>query len=137
MRRAECVQIRHYALVSEAWSLEGGEVHATSVPALLRDRISSGLRWSAFEHSSGEVVMFVTNGERAMVAVLDEPGDPGSHAVDPTAGPGTSGGYVLDNGQADEYLNADTVPVDTGITAVAHFIGNRVLDPTVIWKSNR
>ena len=53
--------------------------------------------------------MIVANGKRAMVMLLEEPGDSGAHAVDPGA-TGASGGFVLDNGQVDEYPNRDTVP---------------------------
>ena len=62
-----------------------------------------------FESDSGELLAVVTNGERAMVMLLREPGDAGEHAVDETAGTSTSSGYVLANGQVDTYADCDTV----------------------------
>jgi hypothetical protein len=61
--------------------------------------------------------MIVTNGERAMVVLLEHEGDAGQHLVDPSC-VGASGNYVLDNGQVDEYPNSDTVELRTGVKAV-------------------
>ena len=127
----------HATVLRDAWSVDGRTVRGADVPSLIKTRIANGLRWSAFESQAGPVVMFVTNEERAMVVVLDEPGDAGSHAMDPDAGPGTSGGFVLDNGQHDEYADRDTVPFEAGVAAVTHIIENGELDPRITWHSDR
>jgi len=57
-----------------------------------------------FESDRGRAMAFVTNRYRAMVMLLDEPGDPGEHAIDPGA-LGEQGGYVLENGQHDAYAD--------------------------------
>ncbi|MEU1077230.1 MULTISPECIES: hypothetical protein [unclassified Streptomyces] len=51
----------------------------------------------------------MTNTERAMVMLLEEEGDPGGHAVAPGT-QGSSGGFVLANGQDDEHPDENTVP---------------------------
>ncbi|WP_235968214.1 hypothetical protein [Streptomyces mesophilus] len=53
----------------------------------------------------------MTNGERAMVVLAEGPDDAGEHAVDPEA-EGSSEGFVLSNGQHDEYPDRDTVRID-------------------------
>ncbi|NXY96488.1 hypothetical protein HYE82_19255 [Streptomyces sp. BR123] len=63
----------------------------------------------------------VTNGERAMVALLDGEDNPGEHLVDPR-GESSSDGYVLSNGQVDSYADRDTVAFDVAGHAVAYFI---------------
>lgn len=44
-----------------------------------------------------------------MVMLLEEEGDPGGHAVAPGT-QGSSGGFVLANGQDDEHPDENTVP---------------------------
>jgi hypothetical protein len=61
----------------------------------------------------GRLLAVVTNGTRALVMMLEEPGDAGEHAIDPTA-TGHQSEYVLSNGQYDTYDNQDTVPVAQG-----------------------
>ncbi|MEW5659848.1 hypothetical protein ABGT92_31620 [Streptomyces cinereoruber] len=56
-----------------------------------------------------------------MVMLLDDEGDPGEHAVDPGA-QGASDGFVLSNGQDDEYLNEDTVPIDEAFRLVKQIV---------------
>jgi hypothetical protein len=63
----------------------------------------------------------VTNGTRAMVMMLDEPGDADEHATNPIA-TGEQGGYVLGNGQHDTYDNTDTVPLEQALAIVEHIL---------------
>ncbi|MGW3160945.1 hypothetical protein [Streptomyces sp. NPDC001089] len=77
----------------------------------LRGRIAGGQLETWLTSSSGRSLAIVTNTERAMVILLDREGDPGKHAVDPGAG-GWSTGFVLANGQHDDYPNEDTVPLE-------------------------
>jgi hypothetical protein len=55
--------------------------------------------------------------------VLDEPGDAGEHAIDPTE-TGQQSGYVLSNGQHDTYDNRDTVPLAQALMIVEHIISS-------------
>ena len=97
--------------MDEKWHLAdtATAVDEATVEALLDERLGSDMRTTVLESDLGRILMIVTNGERAMVMLLDEPGDSGGHAVDAGA-TGASGGFVLDNGQIDEYPNRDTVP---------------------------
>lgn len=56
-----------------------------------------------------------------MVMLLDGEGDPGEHAVDPGA-EGWSEGFVLGNGQHDEYPNEDTVRLTEGFRIVERIL---------------
>ena len=76
------------------------------------------------ESSRGRTIPLVSNGSRAMVFLLEHSdGDPGEHATDPT-GVGSSGGFVLENGQVDEFPDRDTVPVREALRILAH-LGTR------------
>ncbi|WP_446041230.1 hypothetical protein [Streptomyces sp. SID1121] len=57
-----------------------------------------------------------------MVKLLRAEGDPGEHAVDPDA-EGSSDGFVLSNGQHDEYGDKDTVPIGEAFRIVEHIVG--------------
>lgn len=69
----------------------------------------------------GPSLAFVTNTERAMVLLLDGAGDAGEHAVDPGA-EDRSEGFVLANGQHDQYPDADTGPVADAFGVVRHVV---------------
>lgn len=56
-----------------------------------------------------------------MVLLLEGAGDPGEHAADPGA-EGRSEGFVLADGQRDEYPDAATVPVADAFGAVRHIV---------------
>ncbi len=112
-------------------ALDGG-----SAATIIRDRRSLGIFTTWFESDGGRMLAVVTNGERAMVMLLREPGDAGEHAVDRDAGDSTSGGYVLDNGQADCYAARDTAPLATALELVADVIEDRERSP-VDWQTDR
>jgi hypothetical protein len=76
----------------------------------------------------------VTNGERAMVVVMDEEGDPGRHAVSPGS-EGVSDGYVLGNGQEDEYPDADTISLRDGLEELRALVDGR--STLGAWRSDR
>jgi hypothetical protein len=70
-----------------------------------------------------------------MVMLLDGEDDPGRHAVDPGAR-GSSGGFVLANGQHDEYPNEDTVPIDEALKIVARVVGTGSWPAETRWASD-
>ncbi|MFD9052664.1 hypothetical protein [Streptomyces zaomyceticus] len=109
----------------ESWVINGdGPIPVSSAIVLeaLRSRIDSGRLETWLTSSSGRSLAFVTNTERAMVMLLEEEGDPGEHAVDPGA-EGASEGFVLSNGQHDEYPDQDTVPIGEAFGLVEHIVG--------------
>src|SRR5689334_2235136 len=99
-------------LVTESWKFDDAPATLTADAAIgqLSARIASQKLESWLTSSSGRLLAVVTNTERAMVVLLDGEGDPGEHAIDPGADGSSSSGYVLANGQNDEYPDNDTVP---------------------------
>ncbi|MEV7789088.1 hypothetical protein AB0O72_27450 [Streptomyces sp. NPDC088106] len=111
--------------VIESWVISDnspGPVSPAVALEVLRSRIDSGQFETWLTSSSGRSLAFVTNTERAMVMLFEEEGDPGEHAVTPGA-EGASDGFVLSDGQGDEYPDEDTVPVREAFRLVAHIVG--------------
>lgn len=123
--------------MKEKWSMsETGDIFRAGVDAIAaaaRAR-ESGQREILFESDRGRTCFFVTNGERVMMVLLNEPGDPGKHAVD-SAARGSSSGYELSNGQIDEYADCDTVPWDAALQALRCLVDGE-LSP-VSWQIDR
>ncbi len=109
--------------MTDGWRLQDhpDAVSGEQAAELIRVRNADRLFETWFEHDSGRLLAVVTNGSRAMVMMLDEPGDAGEHVIDPGA-TGHQGGYVLGNGQHDTYNNADTVPLEQALTIVEHIL---------------
>ncbi|MGX1267288.1 hypothetical protein [Streptomyces phaeoluteigriseus] len=82
------------------------------------------------------IVGLVTNTERAMVILVEAEGDPGEHAVDPEA-EGTSDGFVLSNGQHDEYPDEDTVPIREAFRLVANIVSTGCWPVDACWVVDR
>ncbi|MFG2824479.1 hypothetical protein ACGFX4_34245 [Kitasatospora sp. NPDC048365] len=111
--------------MTETWVIDDGSrvaVSSAAVGETLRSRIVSGRFETWLTSTSGRSLAFVTNAERVMVVLFEEEGDPGEHAVTPGA-EGSSGGFVLSNGQHDEYPDEDTVPLAEALRIVAHVVG--------------
>nr|WP_202469065.1 hypothetical protein [Streptomyces sp. SID2888] len=106
------------------------------VPEALRSRIGSGQLETWLTSSSGRLLAFVTNTERAMVMLLEGEGDPGEHAVDPGA-QGSSDGFVLSNGQDDEYPDEDTVPIGEAFGLVEQIVGTGSWPADARWVIDR
>ncbi|WP_369164943.1 hypothetical protein [Streptomyces sp. AFD10] len=109
----------------ESWVINDGSpvpVSSETVLKALRSRIDSGRLETWLTSSTGRSLAFVTNTERAMVMLLEEESDPGEHAVAPRA-QGSSDGFVLSNGQDDEYPDEDTVPISEAFRLVKHIVG--------------
>lgn len=123
----------------EQWHLEGQAepVGAGDVAATIELRVSQGAMTACLESSRGRTIHLVGNGSRAMVMLLEHrDGDPGEHAVDP-AGAGTSGGFVLEDGQVDEYDDRDTVPMGEALRIVAHLVAEGVPPVDASWQVDR
>ncbi|MEV7597259.1 hypothetical protein AB0O91_07675 [Kitasatospora sp. NPDC089797] len=123
----------------ETWVINDGSRASVSSEVVLeglRLRIASGQLETWLISSSGRSLAFVTNTERAMVMLLEEEGDPGGHAVDPGSD-GSSGGFVLSNGQHDEYPNQDTVPIGDAFRIVEHIVGTGSWPADARWVVDR
>ncbi|WP_406344370.1 hypothetical protein [Streptomyces sp. NBC_01578] len=123
----------------EPWVIDDGitvPVLSERVLQTLRARIADGLLETWLTSSSGRSLAFVTNTERAMVVLLEGEGDPGEHAVDPGAD-GSSEGFVLSNGQHDEYPDEDTVPLDEAFRITDHIVSKGSWPPNARWVVDR
>ncbi|WP_018554029.1 hypothetical protein [Streptomyces sp. ATexAB-D23] len=125
--------------VIESWAIDGDSPAPVSrgavVPAL-RARMAGGQFETWFSSSAGRMPAFVSNGWRAMVVLLEREGDPGEHAVDPGA-EGESDGFVLANGQDDEYPDRDTVPLAEALRIVEHIVGSGAWPADARWVVDR
>src|SRR4051812_34039445 len=109
--------------MTEGWRAVDGTTSLTGgqAVALIRRRVRDGQLETWLAHDTGRSLAVISNRVRAMVMLLDESGDPGGHAVDPTAA-GSQDGYLLGNGQRDAYDNRDTVLLDAALHAVQHIV---------------
>lgn len=71
-----------------------------------------------------------------MVMLLDDEDDPGEHAVTPGAA-GRSMGFVLANGQHDEYPDADTVPLADALRIIDHILTVGAPPGDTTWSVDR
>jgi hypothetical protein len=125
--------------VLESWVIDDGSgrpVSSDTVREMLRVRIADGQCETWLTSSSGRLLAVVANAERAMLSLLDEEGDLGEHAVDPGAD-GSSRGFVLSNGQHDEYPNEDTVPLDEAYRILGHLLREGSWPPDSFWAADR
>ncbi|RGC70376.1 hypothetical protein C5N14_02735 [Micromonospora sp. MW-13] len=122
----------------ETWTFHGGTAPVTADDAVrqLGERVTAGRLESWLSSSSGRSLAVVSNTERAVVMLLDGPGDPGAHASDPGAD-GWSDGFVLGNGQDDEYPDEDTVPLEEALRIVRHIVAEGGPPPDAAWRVDR
>lgn len=111
-------------------------VDAAAAVELLRTRAAEQLGETCFEHDDGHLLFIVTNGERAMMMLLDDAGDPGEHAIDASAGASNSTGFRLGNGQIDTYPDDDTVPFETALRLVHEIVSGNPRQPAG-WRIDR
>jgi hypothetical protein len=113
--------------VAERWSISGesGLLPPAEGEVAVRRLVTGGRTWIDLSSNADRILMLVTNGERGMVVLLQEPGDAGEHLITPGA-TGMSDGYILDNGQCDEYPDRDTVPLEEAIHAIGHIVAHGV-----------
>ncbi|MBE1605597.1 hypothetical protein [Actinopolymorpha pittospori] len=125
--------------MQEQWQIgdEPGPIQASTVVELIERRVSQGTMMTWLESSLGRTIAFVSNGSRAMVMLLEHnDGDPGEHAIDPE-GIGSSDGFVLENGQLDEYPDRDTVPMCEALRIVTHLVAEGVPPGDASWQVDR
>ncbi|MFF5019534.1 hypothetical protein [Streptomyces sp. NPDC001165] len=124
--------------MAESWIFSDGTVPASPAAALavLRERIDAGQLETWLTSSYGRSLAVITNAERAMVMLLDDEADPGEHAVTPEAA-GRSRGFILANGQHDEYLDEDTVPLPDALRIVDHILTAGTPPAGTTWSVDR
>lgn len=108
-----------------AWWVSGAANRlctVSEIQTLFINRMATGRLMLVLESDTGLTLHLVTNRRRVMV-MLTEPGDSAGHATDAHA-EGTSDGYVLDNGQEDEYPDRDTVTIPDALTLIGHILSN-------------
>ncbi|MFJ5901182.1 hypothetical protein ACIQFZ_38630 [Streptomyces sp. NPDC093064] len=123
----------------ESWVIDDGStvpVSSGAVVETLLARAGSAQLETWLTSSLGRSLAVVTNTERAMVMLLDEEGDPGEHAVDPGV-EGASDGFVLSNGQHDEYPDRDTVSIGEAFRIVEHIVGTGSWPADARWVVDR
>ncbi|MFC8716390.1 Imm1 family immunity protein [Kitasatospora sp. NPDC057198] len=121
---------------TEDWEFADDGTAATA--SALRGRLAGGPAEHWLHSSLGRRLAVVSNGERAMVVLLDGPGDPGEHATDPDADAEEwSDGFVLANGQADSYPDQDTVPLERAVAVAAHLLAHGAPPPDAPWSVDR
>ncbi|MEU5164489.1 hypothetical protein AB0G74_33380 [Streptomyces sp. NPDC020875] len=125
--------------MTETWTVgpDPAPVAPGDVPELLRARAGRGELETWLTSSAGRSLAVLSNNRRAMVMLLERPGDPGEHAVDPDAGDEWSDGFVLANGQDDEYPDQDTVPLPEALRIVAHILATGAPPPDAAWRIDR
>ncbi|MDT0213330.1 hypothetical protein Q9R29_05490 [Rothia sp. ARF10] len=124
--------------MTETWSLLGERREATGSEAaeLVSRRVHDHLLTTYFESDRGRILTVVSNGTRAMVVLMDGEGDPGEHAVS-TDAVGSSGGYVLENGQEDTYDDAETIPMVDALSVVRSVVDTGGPPGGVLWSVDR
>ncbi|MEU9945581.1 hypothetical protein [Streptomyces lavendulae] len=71
-----------------------------------------------------------------MVMLLEDAGDSGEHPVD-YGSERPSDGFVMFNGQHDEYPDQDTVPIGEAFRLVEHIVGTGSWPADVRWVVDR
>ncbi|WP_327290483.1 hypothetical protein [Streptomyces sp. NBC_01198] len=121
-----------------SWVIDDGSavVSPEVVLETLKARIGGGELETWLTSSSGRRLAFVTNSRRVMLVLMDGEGDPGEHASDPGA-EGSSDGFLLSNGEYDEYPDEDTVPLAEAFRIVHHIVGKGSWPPDARWVVDR
>lgn len=124
--------------MDERWAQEGvpGWLTPRQVRRFVEQRLAQDVLMTWFESDRGRRLAIVTNRKRAMVWLQEHFEDAGEHAIDPTA-TGTSGGYVLDNGQCDEYPDRDTVELGRALVIIEGIVAAGEPPADAAWSIDR
>lgn len=104
---------------TSSWSLAGVDdspLAVSEIRTLLADRAAAGKLTTVLQSDTGLMLYLVTNRRRVMVMLMCADGSAG-HAIDDGA-QGTSCGYLLENGQEDEYADRDTLALPDALSVV-------------------
>jgi len=124
--------------MAEGWSVLDGERIASgaAAAALIAANVADGELTTYFRSDLGRILAVVSNGDRSMVVLMSGGGDAGEHARSPQA-KGSSGGYVLENGQEDTYEDVDTVPLAEALEAVSAIVDSGKPPSGTSWGVDR
>ncbi|MFD9269561.1 hypothetical protein ACFWB1_29540 [Streptomyces goshikiensis] len=124
--------------MDESWFLTDSAVPASAATALdvLQERIAAGHLETWLISSRGRSLAIISNTDRAMVMLLDDEADPGEHALSPGAS-SLSSGFVLANGQHDEYPDEDTVPLTEAMRIVGQILTTGAPPTDAPWAIDR
>ncbi|MFJ9598069.1 hypothetical protein ACIRS3_35665 [Streptomyces virginiae] len=122
----------------ESWVFTDSAVPASAATALgvLQERIAARRLETWLTSSRGRLLAIISNTERAMVMLLNDETDPGEHALSPGAS-SSSSGFVLANGQHDEYPDEDTVPLPEAMRIVSHILITGAPPADAAWSIDR
>ncbi|MFI1170027.1 hypothetical protein [Streptomyces melanogenes] len=121
----------------ETWAFGEGALPVTADEAVheLGRRIADGHLESWLTSSTGRCLAVTTNTDRAMVMLLDGEAGSGEHVVAPGA-EGVSDGFILENGQNDEYPDTDTVTLGEALRIVQHVLAHGGPPPDTVWNAD-
>ncbi|MFC7266061.1 hypothetical protein [Streptomyces lutosisoli] len=121
----------------ESWTLDDvTPASPAAALALLREQIAAGQLETWLTSSHGRSLAVITNTDRAMVMLLDHEDDPGEHAITPKVA-GRSGGFVLTNGQHDEYPDEDAVPLTEALRTINQVLTTGGPPADAAWSIDR
>ncbi|WP_079408464.1 hypothetical protein [Streptomyces sp. 3211] len=122
----------------ESWISTDSAVPASAATALdvLQERIAAGHLETWLTSSRGRSLAVISNIDRAMIMLLDDETDPGEHALSPGAS-SSSSGFLLANGQHDEYPDEDTVPLAEAMRIVSHILTTGAPPTDAPWAIDR
>ncbi|MFD3870230.1 hypothetical protein [Streptomyces sp. NPDC058623] len=124
--------------MDEPWVFTDSAVPAWAATALdvLQERIAAGNleTWLTSSHDRSPAIISGTDHARFML--LDDEADPGEHAISPGAN-SSSSGFVLANGQDDEYPDEDTVPFPEAMRIVSYILTTGAPPTGVPWTIDR
>lgn len=122
----------------ESWVFTDSAVPASAATVLdvLQERIAAGHLETWLTSSRGRSLAIISNTDRAMITLLDDEADPGEHAISPGAN-SSSSGFVLANGQHDEYPDEDTVPLTEAMRIVSHILTTGAPPTDAPWAIDR
>ncbi|MFB6900790.1 hypothetical protein [Streptomyces hydrogenans] len=122
----------------ESWVFTDSAVPASAATALdvLQKRIEARRLEIWLTSSRGRSLAIITNTERAMVMLLNDETDPGEHALSPGTS-SSSSGFVLANGQHDEYPDEDTVLLPEAMRIISHILTTSAPPSDAAWSIDR
>lgn len=111
-------------ILVSGWWLSGSKkkiLTAAEIQTLFINQLATGPLSTQLETDTGLKLQVVTNRERMMITLI-EPNGASGHATDTQAGKGSRGGFLLDNGQEDEYDDVDTVAIPDALNVIAYIL---------------
>jgi len=116
--------------MSERWRVQDEGAFINGDEAVLRvvEGLEAGTHETWFGSESGRVVCIV---------LLDHDGDAGQHLSDPLGGDEPVAGFVLANGQVDQYAGRDTVALDSALDVLRALIDGREVRAEHRWTIDR